>query len=90
MSKAILKFDLSDPDDLQDFKRVTKANDMAFTLFEIFRNMKKSLEWDIDAKISEAKNKGEEFNSLDVLDLIYDAMYEKLEENNINIDDLVR
>ena len=89
MSKAILKFDLSDPDDLQDFKRAVKAGDMAFTLFEIFRNTKKGLEWDIAAKISEAKDKGEEFSAFDALDLIYDTLFEKLNENDINIDDLV-
>jgi hypothetical protein len=89
MSKAILKFDLSDPDDLIDFKRAVKAGDMAFTLFEIFRNTKKGLEWDISAKISDAKDKGEEFSAFDALDLIYDALFEKLNDNDINIDDLV-
>jgi hypothetical protein len=89
MSKAILKFDLSDPDDLIDFKRTTKANDMAFTLFEIFRNTKKGLEWDISTKISDAKDKGEEFSAFDALDLIYDTLFEKLNDNDINIDDLV-
>ena len=89
MSKAILKFDLSDPDDLQDFRRVTKANDMVFAFFSIFRNLRKELEWDIDAKISQAKDKGEEFSAFDVLNLVYDSMYEKLEDNNINIDELI-
>lgn len=88
MSKAVLKFDLSDPDDLQDFKRAIKANDMAFAFFDIFRNMKKSLEWDIEAKVSESKDKGEVFDAFDTLDLIYDAMYQKLEDNNINIEEL--
>lgn len=88
MSKAVLKFDLSDPDDLQDFKRAIKANDMAFAFFDIFRNMKKSLEWDIEAKVSESKDKGEVFDAFDALDLIYDAMYQKLEDNNINIEEL--
>lgn len=89
MSKAILKFDLSDPDDLQDFRRVTKANDMVFAFFSIFRNLRKELEWDIDTKISQAKDKGEEFSAFDVLNLVYDSMYEKLEDNNINIDELI-
>lgn len=89
MSKAILKFDLSDPDDLQDFKRAIKANDMAFALFDIFRNMKKSMEWDIEAKMSEAKDKDEVFDAFDTLDLIYDTMYQKLEDNNININELI-
>jgi hypothetical protein len=89
MSKAILKFDLSDPDDYQDFKRITKANDMAFALFDILRNTKKGLEWDIAAKISEAKDKGEEFSAFDALELIYDAIFDKLSDNNVNIDELI-
>ena len=35
MSKAILKYDLSDPWDRQDFMRATKALDMASCLFAI-------------------------------------------------------
>ncbi len=89
MSKAILKFNLSDPDDFQDFKRAIKANEMAFALFDIFRNMRKSMEWDIAAKMSESKDKDEVFDAFDTLDLIYDAMYQKLEDNNINIDELI-
>jgi hypothetical protein len=89
MSKAILKFDLSDPDDYQDFKRITKANDMAFALFDILRNTKKGLEWDIAAKISEAKDHGEEFSAFDALELIYDAIFDKLSDNNVNIDELI-
>lgn len=88
MSKAILKFDLSDPDDYQDFKRITKANDMAFALFDIFRNTKKGLEWDISSKIEEARKNGEEFNAFDALELIYETLHEKLYDNNINIDEL--
>jgi len=89
MSKAILKFDLSDPDDQQQFNRVTNADNMAFALFEITRNLKKGLEWEISAKISQAKDDGEEFSPFDVLDLVYDAIFEKLNNNNVNIDDLV-
>lgn len=89
MSEAILKFNLSDPDDYQDFKRATKANDMAFALFELLRNTRKGLEWEIAAKLSEAKDKGEEFGAYDALDLIYETIYEKMEDNNINIDELV-
>jgi hypothetical protein len=89
MSKAILKFDLSDPDDQQQFNRVTNADNMAFALFEITRNLKKGLMWEIEAKISQAKDDGEEFSPFDVLDLVYDAIFEKLDNNNINVDDLV-
>jgi hypothetical protein len=88
MSKAILKFDLSDPDDLRDFKRVSKLDDVLFTLMEITR-MRKGLEWDIAAKVDEARDKGDEFTPFDALDLVYDSIFEKLNNNNIIIDDLI-
>jgi hypothetical protein len=89
MSEAILKFNLSDPDDYQDFKRATKANDMAFALFELLRNTRKGLEWEIAAKISDAKDKGKEFDAFDAFELIFETIYEKMEDNNINIDELI-
>jgi hypothetical protein len=89
MSKAILKFDLSDPDDIKHFNRVTNADNMAFALFEITRNGKKNLEWTIEQKITESKNKGEEFSQYDAMDLVYEMIFEKLSEYNINIDDLI-
>lgn len=41
MSKAILEFDLSNPDDLLEFKRVTKSLDLALALFDILQLRKK-------------------------------------------------
>jgi hypothetical protein len=89
MSKAILKFDLSDPDDQHQFNRVTNADNMAFALFEITRNLKKSLEWEIESKMTNSKNNNVEFTPFDALDLVYDAIFEKLNESNINIDNLI-
>jgi hypothetical protein len=89
MSKAILKFDLSDSDDIKHFNRVVNADNMAFALFEITRNGKKNLEWFIEQKITESKNKGEEFSPYDTMDLVYEMIFEKLSEYNINIDNLI-
>ena len=88
MSKAILKFDLSDPDDYMEFKRASKASDITFSLFEITRNLKKRLEWEIAAEMSKAQDKGEEFGAFDALDLVYDAIFAELDNNHINIDEL--
>ena len=35
MAKAILKYDISDPEDNQDFKRAVKSFDMAMALWDI-------------------------------------------------------
>jgi hypothetical protein len=89
MSKAILEFDLSDPDDQQQFNRVVNADKMAFALFEITRNSRKGLMWDVERKISELKDNKDEFSHFDAVDMVYDMIFEKLSENGIDIDDLV-
>jgi len=40
MTKAILKFDLSDPDDLTDFRCMSKARDMAIALWDIDQRLR--------------------------------------------------
>jgi hypothetical protein len=37
MAKAILKYDISDPEDSQDFKRAVKSFDMAMALWDIIQ-----------------------------------------------------
>ena len=41
MAKAILKYDISDPEDNQDFKRAVKSFDMAMALWDIIQLRKK-------------------------------------------------
>jgi hypothetical protein len=89
MSKAILEFDLSDPDDQQQFNRVVNADKMVFVLFEITRNTRKGLMWDVERKISELKDNEDEFSHFDAVDMVYDMIFEKLSEAGINIDDLI-
>lgn len=89
MSKAILKFDLSDPDDIKQFNRATKADNIVFALFEIIYNSKKNMEWTIEQKITESENKGEEYSPYDAMYLVYEMIFEKLSEYNVNIDDLI-
>jgi hypothetical protein len=89
MSKAILEFDLSDPDDQQQFNRVVNADKLAFALFEITRNSRKGLFYDIERKISELNGNKDEFSHFDAADMVYDMIFEKLSENGVNIDELV-
>ena len=80
MAKAILEFDLNEPDDIMAHKRATKATDMAVALWEILYNTKKSVEWSLE-------DKG--YDKSEVLDLVYDRINEILEEHNIKLDDLI-
>lgn len=80
MAKAILEFDLNDPDDRQSHLRAIKALDMAGALWDITHNTKKNLEWDIEDK---------NLDKYEVLELVFDKIYEILESHNINTDELL-
>jgi hypothetical protein len=81
MAKAILKFDLDNPDDQMAFKRATKATDMAIALFEITHNMQRQVEsmYGTDCTAED----------WDLVDKIFDLIHEKIEGQNINIDELI-
>lgn len=79
--KGILEFNLDDHDDFIKFKRYNKADDMAFALFNIIYNTKKDIEYKIDAD--------DKITPYDVLDMVYKRIYEHLDENNVNIDEIV-
>ena len=80
MAEAILKYDLNDSDDTMAHMRAVKSLDMALALWDITHNTKKSIEWSLESK---------ELNKYEVLDLVYERIYEILEEHNIKMDDLI-
>jgi len=80
MAEAILKFDLNDPDDIIAHKRAVKSLDMAMALWEITHNTKKGLEWSLE---------GKDLDKYDVLELVFEKVYEILNDNNINTDELI-
>jgi hypothetical protein len=80
MAKAILEFNLNDQDDVMHYKRTVKSTDMAMALWEITHNTKKGLEWSLE---------GKELDKYDTLELVFDKIYEILNDNNINVDELI-
>jgi len=80
MAKAILEYDLNDSDDSMAHMRAVKSLDMAMALWTITNNTKKSLEWSME---------GKEMDKYDALELVYEKIYEIMEEHNINLDDLL-
>ncbi len=80
MAQAIIKYDLNDVDDSMAHKRAVKSLDMALALWEITHNTKKSLEW---------KMEGKEIDKYEALDMVYEKIYEILDEHNIKLDDLI-
>jgi hypothetical protein len=80
MAEAILKYDLNDSDDAMAHMRAVKSLDMALALWDITHNTKKSIEWSLE---------GKELNKYEVLDLVYERIYEIFDEHNIKLDDLI-
>ena len=82
MAKAILKYDISDPDENQDFKRAVKSFDMAMALWDIIQLRKKM----------ENRFEAQDNTNNDVFDGI-DAMAEGigniLDKHSIDIDELL-
>ena len=74
------KFDLNEPDDIMAHKRAVKASDMAMALWDITHNTKKGLEWSME---------GKEIDKYEALELVYEKIYEILEDHNIKLDDLI-
>ena len=80
MAKAILKYDLNDTDDAMAHMRAVKSLDMALALWDITHNTKKSIEWSLE---------GKELDKYEVLDMVYEKIYEIFDEHNIKLDDLI-
>jgi hypothetical protein len=80
MAKATLEYNLSDIDDMYAHKRAVKSLDLALALWEITHNTKKGLEWSME---------GKEIDKYDALELVFEKIYEILNEHNINTDELI-
>ena len=80
MAKAILEFNLADPDDATDYIRVNKALDMAIAL------------WDIDQYLRAETKYNEELtqDAYDALATAREKFYQILNERNINMDEILK
>lgn len=76
--KAILEFDLNNPDESMSHLRATKSTAMAITLHEIQCNLRRDFE-----KIIEKNTKE------DIADLILERINDVYQQNNININELI-
>ena len=79
MAKATLEFDLNEFEDRMAHLRAIKSSDMALALWTIVHTTKKSLEWSLE---------GKEIDKYETLELVYEKIYEILNEYNINTDEL--
>lgn len=74
--KAVLEFDLNDPDDQNRFEICNKALDMGLILWEIKCNKKRSME--------------SQTTKFEAIDYFYDWLNEELFERGINIENLIQ
>jgi hypothetical protein len=81
MAKAILEFDLTDADDAMEFQRATRATDMALVLWQLVFNTKKQM-------YNEIEFKGIKDPS-DVVDMLFEKLYEELNDHGLNMDKLI-
>lgn len=79
--EAILKFDLNDEDDRMAHLRAVKSLDMALALWQLIYNTKKGLGNEIEFKKIE--------DPYEVLDKVYEKIYEIMDEYGIKIDELI-
>lgn len=82
MAKAILEFDLTDPDDAMEFERATKATDMALVLWELVFNTKKKMYNEIEFQNIK--------DPCEAIDKLFEKVYEDLNDHGLNMDNLLR
>ena len=81
--KAILKFDLNNPDDQMNHMRAIKSLDMALVLFEIEANLKRHCKNVCDCLEADS-------DKYDGMEVVLTRIREIFIENNINIEELIR
>jgi hypothetical protein len=80
MAKARLEYDLNDTDDAMAHMRAIKSLDMALALWELLNNSKRTLERTMHEK---------EMDKYEALDMVYERIYELMDEHNIKLDELI-
>ena len=78
--KAKLVFDLNEFEDRIDYERVNKSLDIVNALWSFLYNSKKQLLVDVE---------DESVDKFDAVELVYDKLFELLEEHDVNINKLV-
>jgi len=82
MAKAILKYDISDPEDNQDFKRAVKSFDMAMALWDILQ-LRKKMENRFDAQDNTNND------VFDGIEAMAEGIGNVLDQHGIIVDELI-
>lgn len=85
MAKAILEFDLTDSDDRMEHLRAVKSTDMALFIWQLVYNTKKEVLRELEA----CDLDGSADHDYDLVDTIFQKIYDLINEHGIKIDDLI-
>ena len=82
--KAILTYNINDPDDAMAYKRANQSLDMAMALWDIIFNVYKQTEREFsqDEKTYDIQ--------LETLEKVFEKIREILKDNDINIENLIQ
>jgi hypothetical protein len=81
MAKAILEFDLNDPDDRMEYMRCNKSLNMALALWEITHTTKKGLGYSME---------GKNMDQYETLEFVFERIYEIINDHTINLYEIVK
>lgn len=85
MAKATLEYDLNDIDDVYSHKRAIKSLDMALALWELTHNTKKGIGYTLEGY----DIKGQEISNYEVVEMVFEKIYQILSDHNIDLEDLM-
>jgi hypothetical protein len=79
--KATFVFDMNDPEDMMDHKRMSNALGMALVLWEIKVNVKKKMEYILDT---------DNLSGQETLDRVFEMIGELMEDQGLNMENLIQ
>ncbi len=79
--KATFVFDMNDPDDIMDHKRMSNALGMALVLWELKVNVKKKMENILDT---------DNLSGQETLDRVFEMIGELMEDQGLNMENLIQ
>lgn len=85
--KAILEFDLDNPDDKEAHLRCIKSTDMASVLFEFTANSRKRIINRIESKDAHLLKHNPDIDF--IIQLVFQEFNGLMEGNDVNIDELI-
>jgi len=79
--KATFEFDMNEPEDMMDHKRMSNALGMALVLWELKVNVKKKMEYILDT---------DNLSGQETLDRVFEMIGELMEDQGLNMENLIQ